>query len=143
MCGHTCLDSPLLPDPVSHSEAIRTAFELSFVQSMNTPTTQLNEILDELEDTNNTAAFILMLNSAAPFDKEPTRDEVSDSTIQNLFDSHLSHNEQVTSNYPTAEEISNNISIERLTESLSQFSDNIDDAELQLAVEQYCHAYKF
>ena len=101
---------------------------------MNTPTTQLNEILNELEVTNNTAGFIQMLNSPQQFDEEPTRDEVSDSTIQKLFDSHLSHNELVTSNNFTAEEISNNTSIERLTESLSQFSDNIDDAELQLAM---------
>ena len=58
MYRHTNFDSPLLPDPISHSEAMHIASNLNFVQSTNTATTQLNEILNELDVTNNTAAFL-------------------------------------------------------------------------------------
>ena len=68
-----------------------------------------------------------MLNCPALFDNEPNRNEISDSTIQKLFDSDVRRNEPVNNNNRNIQKISNNISVKRLADSLSQVSRYIHD----------------
>ena len=58
MYGHADMNSWMLPEPVSHSEAMHTASDLNFLQSINTPATLLNGFLDEFEATNYAAKYI-------------------------------------------------------------------------------------
>ena len=83
----------------------------------------------------NATSLMNILNSPAPFDVEPSRAEVADSTIQDLFDLHQDHLSSLSTENPSSGDVSGNISVQQLTESISEIADKIDDGELQRAIE--------
>ncbi len=74
--------------PISYSEAQHIAQDLNAVQTLSIPTTPLPEILQEVDMTIHASQIATVLNSSAPFDIDATREEVSKSMLQELFDGH-------------------------------------------------------
>ena len=79
-------NSTSLQSAVSHSEAQHIARDFNVIQSLNTPDTPLSEILQEAEPNNNAATIMEVLNSTAPFYKEPSRSEVAAAVLNEMYD---------------------------------------------------------
>ncbi len=79
-----------IEEPISEYEASNIQNDLNAAQLLDIPKTPLSEILDEAESYNNAVSVMTMLNSPAPFDNAPSRQEVADSSLQKLFTSYMS-----------------------------------------------------
>ena len=108
----------LISDPISASEAEHIANDLNLIQSLDTPATPLSKILAEMDVDSNATSLMNILNSPAPFDVEPSRVEVADSTIQDLFNLDQDHQNSLSTENPSSGDFSGTILVQHLTESV-------------------------
>ena len=89
-------DASDLDTPIMNSEIQCIERDLSIVQSLVIPQTLATVILEEANLVKNTVSLEEVLNSAAPFDNESSRSEVSNSILQEMFDSRLEFIEEAS-----------------------------------------------
>ena len=95
----------------------------------------MSEILQETELNHNAATIREVLNSTAPFDKEPSQSQVAAAVINEIYDVEEAIYGEASIEDNTSSETSKNISVAELTHSISQIPDDIDDSDFQHAVQ--------
>ncbi len=77
-----------LSDLINAGEISVLSNDIAVLQAQSAPQTPLSEILEEIESIDNATNLALLLNAPALLDVELSRSEISDSQLQDLFDSH-------------------------------------------------------
>ncbi len=82
------MDTITMPDLINAGEVTVISNDSAVIKALNVPETPLNDILAEVSGIENAINLATMLNSSAEFDIEPSREQISISQLQNLFDCH-------------------------------------------------------
>ncbi len=134
-------DQPMAIDnPISQSEANHIAQARNALHLLDTAQTPLSELMNEIETMTDAAELCQMLNSPAPYDNEPTRSEISESMLHDLFDSHVRDEYEPTNSEEgdvLQSHSSNQALLMEMVQCMSKISDMYDDTKLQETMEAF------
>ena len=82
-------------DPIAVAKVNQMSNEVSEFQSCNVPQSTLMQVIEEAELKHNAASLMQMLNSPAIHDADPSREQISDWSLQDLFDSSFKNSENL------------------------------------------------
>ncbi len=127
-------------DPINAGEIRGLSNDLAVIQAQSVQQTPLSRIVEEIEGIDNAVNLATSLNRLALFDVEPSRSEISDSQLQDLFDSHRTNLSTDLSSSPSADtgnrvDVSNHIS--KIKNHMEEVLKQIDDRFLCTAAADF------
>ena len=98
------------------------------------PQTPASVILKEASLINITVSLEEVLNSAASFENEPSRSEVSNSILQEMFDSRVQSTEEAINDSQETQDLNSVVTVSHVIQYLSEIPDQLDDPDLLRAL---------
>ena len=83
-------------DPIAVAEVNQMSNDVSEFQSYDVPQSPLMQVIEEAELINSAVSLMQMVNSPALHDADPSREQISDLSLQNLLDSSSNNLENLT-----------------------------------------------
>ena len=131
LTGSSLVGSTELTEPLSSSDALLFSSDLATVRTIDISEAQVKELLDGFSEVNNAEDLIRMLNAPQPFDKDQNRFEISDSSVQDLFDRKIS-NTAKSMNQSAPDETNEDISqVTEIADMMSETQGSVHDLEIR------------